>query len=43
MFFVLKICAKFRVATLPEVLEFDNLGKQKSGKTWNFEQKTWNF
>ena len=22
-------------------LEFDNLGKKKPGKTWNFEQKTW--
>ena len=24
----------------PKNLEFDNLGKKKPGKTWNFEQKS---
>ena len=28
------------VANLPRNLEFDNLGKKKTGKTWNFEQKS---
>jgi len=26
-----------RVATLPGNLEFDNLGKKKTEKTWNFQ------
>ena len=31
-----KVLTRYRVATLPENLEFENLGKKKPGKTWNF-------